>query len=52
MVIFSDLDRSIIYSSKFIKYLNENYYECIEEKDNKDISYVSLKTMEILDGSL
>ncbi|UPA31165.1 hypothetical protein L0P85_03230 [Terrisporobacter glycolicus] len=48
MVIFSDLDRSIIYSSKFLKDLNENYYECIEEKDNKEISYVSLKTMEIL----
>ncbi|MEW9078798.1 HAD hydrolase family protein [Terrisporobacter glycolicus] len=48
MVIFSDLDRSIIYSSKFLKDISENSYECIELKDNKEISYVSLKTMEIL----
>lgn len=48
MVIFSDLDRSIIYSNKFLKDINKNTYECIEIKDNKEISYISLKTIETL----
>lgn len=50
MIIFSDLDRSIIYSNKFIEEFNDfnNEYDCIEKVNNKEISYISLKTIEYL----
>ena len=48
MVIFSDLDRSIIYSNKFLDGIETNEYECIEVKDEKEISYISLKSIETL----
>lgn len=50
MIIFSDLDRSIIYSNKFIEEFSDfdNEYECIEKVNNKEVSYISLKTIEYL----
>ena len=48
MVVFSDLDRSIIYSNKFIGNLDKKTYECIEFIDEKEISYISFKTIELI----
>ena len=48
MVVFSDLDRSIIYSNKFIGNLDKKTYECIEFIDEKEISYISFKTIELM----
>lgn len=50
MMIFSDLDRSIIYSNKFLqKYrYKDNDYECIETYDGREISYISKKTIKLI----
>ena len=48
MVVFSDLDRSIIYSNKFLKEVEKETYKCIEIKDDKEISYISLKTLDFI----
>ena len=39
MLFFSDLDRTLIYSKKFIKDRDKLY--CIEVLDGKEISYIS-----------
>lgn len=48
MVVFSDLDRSIIYSKAFLEQKTKGTYECIEIKDNREISYISLKALEFI----
>lgn len=46
MIYFSDLDRTLIYSDKFIN--EETSQICIELLDGKEISYMSPKSIEIL----
>lgn len=46
MVIFSDLDRSIIYSNKFLN--TKTQYKNIEIYNGKQISYVSLDTLKLI----
>lgn len=46
MIYFTDLDRTIIYSSKFID--DSNRFVCIEEKEGVEISYMSNKSIKYL----
>lgn len=46
MVIFSDLDRSIIYSNKFLD--TKTQYKNIEIYNGKQISYISLDTLKLI----
>ena len=46
MIYFSDLDRTLIYSSKFLK--DKNNKICIEYIDGKEINYISKKTINLL----
>ena len=46
MIYFSDLDRTLIYSDKFIN--EETEQVCIEILDGREISYMSPKSMDIL----
>ncbi|MBO3443383.1 HAD hydrolase family protein [Clostridium sp. CCUG 7971] len=46
MIVFSDLDRSVIYSNKFLN--TDRKYENIEIYNNKDISYISLDTIKYI----
>ena len=46
MLFFSDLDRTLIYSKKFIKDRDKLY--CIEVLDGKEISYISKNTVKLL----
>lgn len=50
MITFSDLDRTIIYSNKFLEEysLKDSNYECIEIVEEKETSYISLKTIEYI----
>ena len=43
MYIFSDLDRTIIYSNKFLD--TDVRYQNIEKYEGRDISYISLNTI-------
>lgn len=43
MIVFSDLDRSVIYSNKFLD--TDREYENIEIYNGKEISYISLDTI-------
>lgn len=46
MIVFSDLDRSIIYSNKFLN--TDREYENIEIYNKKKISYISLNTIKYI----
>lgn len=47
MLYFSDLDRTIIYSDKFIK-KDKSKYECIEVLDGKNISYMTPESIDLI----
>ncbi|HBL5977815.1 TPA: hypothetical protein LR624_003634, partial [Clostridioides difficile] len=46
MIVFSDLDRSIIYSNKFLN--ADSKYTNIEIYREKEISYISLDTINLI----
>ena len=46
MITFSDLDRTIIYSNKFLD--TDKEYKCIETYKDKEISYISLDTIKYI----
>lgn len=46
MIYFSDLDRTLIYSSRFLK--DNNNEICIEYLDGKEINYISEKTVKLI----
>ena len=46
MIVFSDLDRSIIYSNKFLN--ADSKYANIEIYREKEISYISLDTINLI----
>ena len=46
MIYFSDLDRTLIYSSKFLK--DKNNKICIEYLNGKEINYISKNTINLL----
>lgn len=50
MITFSDLDRTVIYSSKFLEEYapKDSDYECIEVVEEKEISHISLKTIQCI----
>jgi hypothetical protein len=49
MIFASDLDRTIIFTQKFIKSSDDlNNIVCIEEKNSKPISYMTKKSLEMI----
>lgn len=47
MIFATDLDRTLIFSYKFLSETN-NDYVCVEEKNNKNLSYMSQEALDLL----